>query len=54
MFYVGPLLMWIGLKGEDTPRSAFEILLILAFAAGGYNLYNLILQLSTVTGGKHE
>ena len=54
MFYVGPLLMWIGLKGEDTPRSAYEILLLLAFAAGGYNLYNLILQLSTVTGGKHE
>ena len=26
------------------------MLLLLAFAAGGYNLYNLIVQVSTVTG----
>ena len=52
--YVGPLLMWIGIQGADTPRAAFEMLLLLAFAAGGYNLYGLILQLNTVSGGKED
>lgn len=41
VFYVGPILLYIGMKKETTPRSAFEILLLLAFAAGGYHLYNL-------------
>jgi hypothetical protein len=40
-FYIGPLLVYIGMKKEATPRSAFEILLLFAFAAGGYHLYNL-------------
>jgi hypothetical protein len=41
VFYVAPLLFYIGMKKEATPRSAFEILLVLAFAAGGYHLYEL-------------
>lgn len=40
-FYVAPLLFYIGMKKEATPRSAFEILLLFAFAAGGYHLYEL-------------
>jgi hypothetical protein len=47
---VAPLLFWIGYYKKDTSRQAFEMLLLLAFAAGGYNLYNLVVQLSTVTG----
>jgi hypothetical protein len=46
--------MWIGIQGADTPRAAFEMLLLLAFAAGGYNLYWMILQLNTVSGGKED
>ena len=41
-FGVGPLLLYIGLLGEDTPRPAFEGLLLFAFAAFGYHLYELI------------
>ncbi len=39
--FVGPLLIFIGSQQEKTPRSAYELLLLLAFAAGGYHLYEL-------------
>jgi len=38
---VGPLLVYIGLYKEDTPRRAFEISLMLAFASFGYHAYYL-------------
>jgi hypothetical protein len=40
-FLLGPLLLYIGMKGTETPRPAFEILLLFAFAALGYHLYEL-------------
>ena len=52
MFLVAPLLLWIGYHGKNTGRAAFEMLLMLAFTALGYNLYGLVLELNTVTGGK--
>lgn len=36
---VGPLLVWIGYKKENTPRYAFELLLMLGFACIGYHGY---------------
>jgi hypothetical protein len=39
---VGPLLMYIGYHTKETPRSAYELLLMLAFAAGGYHLFSLV------------
>lgn len=48
MLVVGPLLIYIGAKGKDTPRPAYEILLMVAFAAGGYHLYSLIQQMNNV------
>lgn len=39
--YLGPLLMYIGYKKQETPRYAFEVLLLFAFAAGGYHLYEM-------------
>jgi len=36
-FYIGPLLMYIGYKREETPRYFFEILLIFGFASIGYH-----------------
>jgi hypothetical protein len=42
IFIVGPLLLYIGLYKEETPRKAFEISLMLAFASLGYHAYYLI------------
>ncbi len=43
---VGPLLLYIGVKGYDTPRWAFELLAITAFGALGYHLYSMVLELN--------
>jgi hypothetical protein len=50
---VAPLLFWIGYNKKDTTRPAFEMLLLLAFAALGYNLKSLVTQTTTVTGKAH-
>jgi hypothetical protein len=50
VLFVGPLLFYIGYRGKDTPRSAFEILLLFAFAAGGYHLYELAAYSSMKNG----
>jgi hypothetical protein len=42
MVAVAPLLIYIGYHGKDTPRPAYEILLMLAFAAAGYHLFSLV------------
>jgi hypothetical protein len=47
---VAPILFWIGYYKKETSRQAYEMLLLLGFSAAGYHLYNLIVQLSTVTG----
>jgi hypothetical protein len=49
---ISPLLIYIGAKGKNTPRPAFEMLLLTAFAAFGYHLYYLVLSVNTVSGGK--
>lgn len=40
---VGPLILYIGMQKKDTPRSAYEMLLLVAFAALGYHLYELVM-----------
>lgn len=50
---IAPLLFWIGYYKKDTSRAAFEMLLLLAFAALGYNLKSLVTQATTVSG-KHD
>ena len=52
MILIAPLILYIGYNGKETTRQAFEGLLLLAFAALGYNLYSLVVMLNTVTGGK--
>ena len=42
VFLVAPLLLFIGSKGYDTPRWAFELLAMLGFAALGYHIYSII------------
>ena len=49
---IATLLIYIGAKGKNTPRPAFEMLLLTAFAAFGYHLYYLVLSVNTVSGGK--
>lgn len=51
---IAPLLLYIGYYGKNTPRAAFELILMLAFAGFGYHTYSLMLLLNTVTGGKSE
>ena len=52
VFIIAPVILYIGFNGRNTPRAAFEILLLLGFSAFGYHLYYLVLELSTVTGAK--
>ena len=42
---VAPLLLFIGAKGYDTPRWAFELLAMLGFAALGYHIYSMVLEI---------
>jgi hypothetical protein len=44
LFTVVPLLGWIVMEREKTPRRAFEMLLMLGFAALGYQGYYLVMQ----------
>ena len=39
---VAPLLIYIGYYQRDTPRFAYELLLMLGFAAGGYHLFSAV------------
>lgn len=47
---VGPLLIYIGYNEKKTPRSAYEILGLLTFAALGYHLYKIILLTQVISG----
>ena len=49
---VAPLLLTIGWKGKDTPRSAYEMLLLLGFGAMGYHLFSLVRLLRTLESPK--
>jgi hypothetical protein len=42
---VAPLLLYIGYHKKDTPRAAYELLLMLGFAATGYHLFSLVKQM---------
>ena len=45
LLIIAPLLLYIGYDKKETPRSAYEILLMLGFAAGGYHLYSMVKML---------
>ncbi len=42
---IAPLLLFIGYNKKETPRYAYELLLMLGFAAGGYHLFSVVKQL---------
>lgn len=43
---VAPLLIYIGYNKKETPRSAYELLLMAGFAAGGYHLFSIVKQMN--------
>jgi len=49
---VAPLMIFIGAKGYDTPRWAFELLAIMAFGAFGYHLYGIVMDVNEMTNAK--
>jgi len=42
---VSPLLIFIGYRGRDSPRSAYEMLLMITFAMVGWHTLNLVRSL---------
>jgi len=42
VFIVAPLLLYIGYHGKETPRFAYELLLMLTFGAAGYHLFSIV------------
>lgn len=44
IFFVGPLLIYIGYNKKTTHRAAYELLLMLGFAAIGYHGYYAIIN----------
>lgn len=44
---IAPLLIYIGYNKKETPRFAYELMLMLGFAAGGYHLFSIVRQLDT-------
>lgn len=44
---VAPLLLWIGYYAKRTERPAYDMLLLIAFAAFGYHLYKLVVLSQT-------
>jgi uncharacterized membrane protein len=49
VFIVAPLLLWIGYYGKRTERPAYDMLLIAAFGALGFQLYRVIVMSQTYT-----
>jgi hypothetical protein len=45
-------MIFIGSKGYDTPRWAFELLAMMAFAAFGYHLYSIVIDVNEMTNAK--
>ena len=41
---IAPLLIYIGYYGKKTPRPAYELLAMAGFAAAGYHIYSILLQ----------
>ena len=46
VLFVGPLLIYIGRMGKETPRSAYELLLLGGFGAGGYHIYSFASEMN--------
>lgn len=52
IFLIAPLLLYVGYGKKETIGGAFEMVMLLGFAAFGYNVYSLMLMFNTATGNK--
>ena len=48
VFYVAPLLIYIGYKQKESLRYSYELLLMLGFAALGYHTLSLVRSIETL------
>lgn len=48
MLFIGPLLAYVGLMEQQTPRAAYELLALAGFGALGYHTYNLITMINII------
>jgi hypothetical protein len=48
LFFIGPLLIYVGLMEQQTPRAAYELLALSGFGAAGYHIYHLIQSMTLV------
>jgi len=48
IIFIGPLLVYIGKNDYNTPKWAFEVLALSAFAALVYNLYKIVIDVSNL------
>ena len=51
---VAPLLLYIGANAYDTPRWAYELLAMEGFAAGGYHLYSMVIEIQDMNQVKSD
>ena len=49
---VAPLLLFIGSQSYDTPRWAFEVLAMTGFAALGYHIYSIVMEIQKLGENK--
>jgi hypothetical protein len=54
VLYVAPLMIYIGYNEKMTPRPAYELLAMVGFAALGYHLYSLILNINSIQEESHD
>ena len=47
--FIAPLLVYIGYHKKETPRFAYELMIMLGFAAAGYHLFSLVKQIDMPT-----
>ena len=45
ILFIAPLLLYIGYHKRETPRAAYEMLLMLGFASIGYHMFSLVRQM---------
>ena len=47
VLFIAPLLLWVGYYAKKTERPAYDMLLLISFAAFGFHLYKLIVVTQT-------
>lgn len=53
ILFIAPLLVFIGYNNKETPRYAYEILAMTAFAALGYHIYYVIQEINMIQDTAH-